>query len=200
MSTVTTPKSLTAVEFSEWVNRPENVNRWFELVRGEVIELPPPMKRHGFVAVNVGRILGNYTFQRGKGYVTGNDSGVILEREPDTVRGPDVAVYEDADKYDDLHPKYGEVPPILAVEVLSPNDRWSRVTNKIIDYLKNGVQLVWLIDPQNRDVTVYRPGREPYTVESNQEITGEDVLPGFRCPVSEFFRLPGEPAPGPKPA
>jgi Uma2 family endonuclease len=191
---------MTAVEFSEWVNRPENTNRWFELVRGEVIELPPPMKRHGFVAVNVGRILGNYTFQRGKGYVTGNDSGVILEREPDTVRGPDIAVYEDADKYDDLHPKYGEVPPILAVEVLSPNDRWSRVTSKILDYLKNGIRLVWLIDPQNREVIVYRPGHDPYTVEAHQEITGEDVLPGFRCPVSEFFRLPGEPVAGQKPA
>jgi Uma2 family endonuclease len=200
MSTATTTKPMTAVEFSEWVNRPENVNRWFELVRGEVIELPPPMKVHGRVCINVAFALELFMRQRRKGYVTGNDSGVILEREPDTVRGPDVAVYEDADKFEDLHPKYGEVPPVLAVEVLSPNDRWSRVTSKILDYLKNGVRLVWLIDPQNRDVTVYRPGHDPYTVEPDQEITGEDVLPGFRCPVSEFFRMPGQPAPGQKPA
>jgi len=183
---------MTAVEFSEWVNRPENANRWFELVRGEVIELPPPMKRHGFVALNVGRILGNYTFQCGKGYVTGNDSGVILERDSDTMCDPDVVAYEDADKFDDLHPKYGEVPPVLAVEVLSPGDRWSRVTHKINDYLKNGVALIWLVDPQHRDVTVYRTGREPQTFEGNQEVSGEDVLPGFRCVVAEFFLLPGE--------
>jgi Uma2 family endonuclease len=200
MSTATMTRPMTAVEFAEWVNLPENVNKWFELVRGEVIELPPPMKVHGRVCINVAFALETYSRQRRKGYVTGNDSGVILEREPDTVRGPDVAVYEDAEKFDDLHPKYGEVLPVLAVEVLSPNDRWSRLTRKITDYLKNGVGLVWLIDPQNRDVTVYRPGQEPYALERNQEITGEDVLPGFRCLVAEFFRLPGEPAPSQPPA
>src|SRR5215831_1767515 len=111
MTTATTPpptKRMTAEEFCDWVHLPENANKWFELVRGEVIELPPPLKRHGFVSVNVGRILGNYTFQRRKGYVTGNDSGVILERDPDTVRGPDVALYEDAQSFAELHPKYGE--------------------------------------------------------------------------------------------
>jgi Uma2 family endonuclease len=156
-----------------------------------VIELPPPTKRHGVENANVSRMLGNYSFARRKGYVASNDSGVILERGPDTVRGPDVAVYEDADKFEDLHPKYGEVPPRLAVEILSPNDRWSRVHQKIKDYLRNGVALVWLIDPVNRDVTVYQPGKDFYVVEADQELTGEDVLPGFRCRVADFFALPG---------
>src|SRR5262249_1828355 len=124
MSTGTTAaKLMTADEFCDFVHRPENDHRWFELVRGEVIELPPPTKPHGVVCVNVSMILGNYCQQRGKGYVTGNDSGVILAREPDTVRGPDVGLYEDADTFEELHPKYGEVPPRLAVEVLSPNDQ-----------------------------------------------------------------------------
>src|SRR4051812_1653880 len=120
---VTAPKKLmTADEFYEFVHRPENTNRWYELVRGEVIEVPPPYKRHGFVSVNIGRLLGNYTFQAGHGYVTGIGSGVLLERDPATVRGPHVALYEDAQPYDGLRPKFGEVPPILAVEVLSPSD------------------------------------------------------------------------------
>src|SRR5712692_10238170 len=123
MSTAAITKLMTAEEFYDWVHRPENENKWFELVRGEVIELPPPAKPHGFVTNNVGRILGNYTFQRGKGYVAGNDCGVILERDPDIVRGPDVALYEDAQTFAELHPKYGDVLPRLAVEVLSPNDR-----------------------------------------------------------------------------
>jgi Uma2 family endonuclease len=189
-STATRP--ITAEEFFDWVQLPENGNRWFELVRGEVIELPPPMKPHGYVCANVARILGNYTFQRRKGYVTCNDSGVILERGPDTVRGPDVALYEDARRYADLHPKYGEVPPRLAVEVLSPSDKAKQVNRKITDYLKSGVDLVWLIDPEDRTVTVYRRDRGPERVEENGELTGAEILPEFRCAVAVFFFLPEE--------
>ena len=192
MSTETLPKAMTAEEFAEWVQRPENDNRWFELVRGEVIELPPPQKRHGAVSLNVGRILANYTFERRKGYLTCNDAGVTLERDPDTVRGPDVAYYEDAERYEDLHPQYGEVPPLLAVEVLSPNDRADRVTRKINDYLRTGVTLVWLVDPEARTVIVYRPDKAPRFLDEKDELTGEEVLPGFRCRVADLFCLPGE--------
>lgn len=194
MSTATTTKPMTADEFFDWVQLPENDSRWFELVRGEVIELPRPTKRHGVICLNVGRLLWNYASQRGIGYVAVNDTGVILERDPDTVRGPDVALYEDAQTFEELHPKWGEVAPRLAVEVLSPNDRWSRVTQKITDYLKNGVALVWLVDPQNRDVTVYQPGKEPYTVDAQQALTGCDVLPELSIRVGDLFLLPGEAA------
>jgi Uma2 family endonuclease len=191
---------LSAEEFADWVDRPENANRWFELVRGRVIELPPPTKPHGVVTGNATWLLGTYVRQRRKGYITTNDSGVILERDPDTVRGPDVALYEDATAFAELHPEYGEVAPRLAVEVLSPNDRADRITRKITDYLNNGVALVWLIDPEARTVTVYRRDRGPQLLEEDQELTGDDVLPGFRCRVADFFLLPGEqPAPPPKP-
>jgi Uma2 family endonuclease len=198
MSTETTgkkakPKPLKAEQFAEWVERPENANKWFELVRGEVIELPPPTRRHGVVTNNAGRLLGNYTVQRKKGYVAGNDSGVILERDPDTVRGPDVALYEDAGSFDELHPKYGEVPPRVGVEVLSPNDRADRVLRKITEYLKSGVDLVWLVDPEARTIVVYRRDKAPYLLEEHEELTAEDVLPGFRCRVADFFFVPGQP-------
>lgn len=193
MSTVEAPtKPMTAEEFCEWVHRPENADKWFELVRGEVIELPPPLKRHGVVCVNVAFELTRYARQRGKGYVASNDSGVLLERDPDTVRGPDVAYYEDADKFDDLHPKYGEVPPRLAVEVISPNDRADRVLRKIADYLRCGVGLLWVIDPEKRTVTVYQPGKQQYVVDEGQELSGDDVLPDFRCRAADFFYLPGD--------
>ena len=113
MSTGSTTKLLKAEEFFDWVHLPENTNKWFELVRGEVIELPPPTKPHGVVCINVGYVLSSYSRHRRKGYVTGNDSGVILEHDPDTVRGPDVAYYEDAQTFAELHPKYGEVPRAL---------------------------------------------------------------------------------------
>jgi Uma2 family endonuclease len=183
---------MTAEEFFDWVHLPENANKWFELVRGEVIELSRPTRIHGFVCANLTRIVGNYAFQRRKGYVASNDSGVILERDPDTVRGPDVALYEDAQKFVELHPKYGEVPPRLAVEVLSPNDKAKHITHKITDYLKSGVEMVWLIDPETRTVTVYRRDRGPVRVDESGELTGDDILPDFRCRVADLFYLPAE--------
>src|ERR1700733_5090876 len=192
MSTETAVQRMTAESFADWVEQPENRNRWFELVRGEGIELPPPGKIHGRVCVNVVFELERYVRQRRKGYVTSNDTGVILERDPDTVRGPDVAIYEDAARFSELHPKYGETPPRLAVEVLSPNDRAKHTTRKITDYLANGVDLVWQIDPEDRCVTVYRRDRGPVRIDLQGELTGDDILPGLCCRVSDLFILPPE--------
>jgi Uma2 family endonuclease len=192
MSTATTKKRMTAEEFCDWVHQPEQANRWFELVRGEVIELPPPMKPHGAICMRVGYFLTAYVDRRGHGYTTCNDSGVILARDPDTVRGPDLALYEDADRFVDLHPKYGEVPPRLAVEVLSPNDRAVQLMRKITEYLTSGVGMVWVLDPERRTVTVYRPDRPQVQFDESQEVSGEEVLPGLRCRVADFFALPGD--------
>jgi Uma2 family endonuclease len=194
MSTETKTKRMTAEEFYDWVHQPEQANKWFELVRGEVIELPPPRRPHGVVCVKVAAALDRYVTERGKGYVACNDSGVILERDPDTVRGPDVALYEDADAFADLHPKYGEVPPRLAVEVLSPDDRASQLMRKITEYLRGGVGMVWVIDPESRTVTVHRPDRAQVEIGEAEELTGDDVLPSFRCRAADFFRLPRDKA------
>src|SRR4051812_18936998 len=156
MSLSTTQQQMTAEEFFEWCNRPENRDRHFELVRGEVVEVSRPGERHGFVCLNVGRVLGNYTFQRRKGYALGNDTGVILERDPDTVRGPDVVLYEEARRYDDLSVGYCKRPPTLAVEVLSPNDKWGKVNRRIAQFLGQGIAMVWVVDPEGQSVTVYR--------------------------------------------
>ena len=190
VATASEKKLLTAEEFADFVDQPENSDRWFELVRGEVIELPPPMKIHGVVCMNTGSQLHAYTRTRRMGYVTCNDSGVILERDPDTVRGPDVALYEDAQKWSELHPKYGEVPPRLAVEVLSPNDKQGQVMKKIEDYLNNGVEIVWLVDPESRNVTVFRPKQQPTVVDEGKDLTGYDILPDLKVPVAALFWMP----------
>src|SRR5690242_528255 len=82
---------MTADEFYDFVERPENRARSFELVRGEVIEVSRPTRIHGRVCINTGFELEKYARKRKKGYVVSNDSGVILENDPDTVRCPDVA-------------------------------------------------------------------------------------------------------------
>jgi len=199
MTTATATPLMTAEEFLEWVQLPENSNGWFELVEGKVIELPAPTKIHGVVAAKIAFILQLYVYQRRKGYVLSNDSGVILKRDPDTVRGPDVAVYEDATRFSELHPKYGEVPPRLAVEVLSPSDRPGKVSRKVNDYLSNEVDLVWVVSPEDRTVAVYSRVAAFRELCEQDEIDGGEVLPGFRCKIADFFYLPGEETAVPQP-
>jgi Uma2 family endonuclease len=192
MSTVAIDQRMTAEQFFDWCNRPENRDRHFELERGEVVEVSRPGERHGFVCLNVGAILRNYTFQQRKGYACSNDTGLILERDPDTVRGPDVVLYDQARRYDDLSPSYSDRPPTLAVEVLSPNDKWGKVTRRITGFLARGIAVVWLVDPEGRSVTVYRVNQLPQVFEGADDLTGGPEPPDFSCRVADFFYLPGE--------
>jgi Uma2 family endonuclease len=191
--TTSPTKPMSSGEFFDWVHRPENRERWFELERGKVIEMPPPGVRHGVVCGNVGWILNGFVRQQNQGYVCTNDTGVILETDPDTVRGIDVTLYDKSVPYDNLTPRYATDLPNLAVEVLSPDDRPGRMTRRVSQFLRKGIPLVWVIDSEDRDVTVYRPEREPYVLDEQDEITGEEVLPDFRCRVADFFRMPGDP-------
>jgi Uma2 family endonuclease len=184
-------KLITAEEFYEWANRPENRDRYCELERGEVVEMSRPGRRHGLVCANVVGILRNYVIQRKKGYVCSNDTGVVVERNPDTVRGPDVMLFEDAATADQVDEKYGEKPPVLAVEVLSPNDTTGKLMRRVREQFRFGTKLLWALDPDARNVIVFQPGKDDRVAEESEDLTCEDILPAFRCRVAEFFELPG---------
>lgn len=198
---VAAPKNLMTVdEYWDFVNRPENADRFFELRRGEVIELSRPKKPHGIVAGNIATELNLYARQVRKGYVLSNDTGVVLEETPGTVVGPDVAYCVDASTYDEVEPKWAETPPVLTVEVLSPTDKMSQVNQKIADYIRAGVKVVWLADPELKTVTVYRPAQSLIVLKAADDLTGGEEMPGFTCKVADFFRLPGDkPATQPPP-
>jgi Uma2 family endonuclease len=192
------PKTrMTVDEYWEFVNRPENADRFFELRRGEAIELSRPTRMHGIVCSNVGTELTLYARKVRKGYVTSNDAGVVLEEEIGTVVGPDVAYYTDASRFADVHPKWGDVPPVLAVEVQSPNDKPNKVIAKVRDYLTSGVKVVWLIDYEEQTVSVFRPNSTPDVIPAGAEISGGEDLPGLSLRVSDFFLAPGEYPPAP---
>ena len=191
MATVAS-KLMTAEEFYDWANRPENRDKYCELERGEIVEMTRPGKLHGFVCGNVARILGNFALQRKKGYVCTNDTGVVVERDPDTVRGPDVLLFEDVTRVEAIDRKWGKNPPVLAVEVLSPSDTFTKINRRVQEQLRFGTPLVWVLDPDASNVTVYRSGQPYYILEQNEELTGNDILPDFRCKVAEFFAMPGQ--------
>lgn len=158
-----------------------------ELVRGEIVALTPPDPAHGYVCGNVTIALGEFGKRTGHGYVVGNDSAV--EIDDDTVRGADVCSYSEA-RWPKERMKEGHagVPPDVAVEVYSRSNRPSEMFEKVGEYLRAGVLLVWVLYPKRRSLAIYRPDHpEPVVLSEQDAIENLPELPGFRCAVAEFF-------------
>jgi Uma2 family endonuclease len=183
MATVGT-KLITIEEFEKIPDPPDGSR--LELVRGEVVVMPSSKARHGVICHRISRLLGNEVDPNKLGWVTTNDTGVILERDPDTMRGPDVAFWSIV-RQPALPAEYFEIPPDIAVEVLSPEDRRKEVREKIKEYLTHGVKLVWLVDPETRTVTVYQGSFRGTELDESDTLTGGDMLPNFSCKVSDLF-------------
>ena len=159
-----------------------------ELVRGEVVAMPPAKGRHGAVCMKVGFLLMNYLRHLGRGVVICNDSGLLTEKNPDTVRGVDVALFLNPTWPEGEVPDaYIEEPPTLAVEVRSTEQNWRELQTKTHEYLNMGVLMVWIIDPTVKRITVFRPDQGPEIFAAENELDGGEILPGFRCRVAEFF-------------
>jgi Uma2 family endonuclease len=185
MSTITPARLLTAEEFAR-LPQPEDGSQQ-ELVNGVVITMPPPSFHHGRVCSNVGCQLGVFIDANQRGWLTSNNSGVILARDPDTVREPDLAFWGRQRLPEPPREGYPSIPPDLVVEVLSLSDVFTSVQRKVQQYLRAGVRLVWIVVPEDRSVAVYRPGQEPRILSNSDTLSGEDVLAGFSGPVAELF-------------
>lgn len=157
-----------------------------ELIRGELIQMPPASHRHSKLAVRIGRKLGNYVEEHQLGDVTGADGGYILSRNPDVVVAPDAAFVR-AERLPPEIPAYLEMAPDLAVEVISPSERMSEVSAKVALYLDAGTQLVWVVQPSLKTVTVHFPDRTSKTFTIEDGLDGGDVLPGFKLAMSDLF-------------
>jgi Uma2 family endonuclease len=184
----TAPHTFTAEEFFEWANLPENSLHVWELERGKVVRMPSPSVVHGIIAALITRLLFDFAFQRGKGYVCSNDTGLLVARMPDTIRGPDVMFFDEHIDLENASRKYSQDVPALVVEVMSPSDRWSDMHRRISQYLGLGVPTVWVVSPDDYTVTICRPNRNQQILESHEEILGDPPLIDFRCKVSDIFR------------
>ena len=176
-------KLLTAEEFAALPEPLDGTKE--ELLRGEVIRTPIPKSRHGLIQAQIAYLLQDAVRFLNLGWVT-IGSGVVIERDLDTVFGPDVAFCSIA-RHPERPEGYLEIPPDLVVEVLSPDDRRKNVREKIKEYVKSGVKLVWLVDPEMKTVTVYAGSLRGTELDETETITGGEVLPEFACKVAEFF-------------
>jgi Uma2 family endonuclease len=167
---------------------PEEVPEFCELIEGKVIEMNVPAPRHGQLCAELAFYLKLYCRDHDWGHTVTNDSGVVTRRNPDTVRGADVACYS----YSRL-PKgplptgYLQAVPELVAEVLSPDDRWPKTLNKVAEYLEAGVTVVCVVDPEQLSIHVFRLDGSNAVLHDIDSLTLPNILPGFELPLAKVF-------------
>jgi Uma2 family endonuclease len=158
-----------------------------ELVRGVLVVREPPGYTHGRVTANLAWRLMSHVDAAGAGLVFVGDSGFKLAADPDTVRGPDIAFISRGRLPDPEPIGYAQMAPDLVVEVLSPGDRPGETLAKVGDWLDAGTRLVWVVDPARRLARLYRQDGTESLVTATEALGGEDVVPGFSCPLEEIL-------------
>lgn len=158
-----------------------------ELIRGRLVREPRPGTEHSWLASELYWHIESYARQHGLGR-TVFDAGFLLERDPPTVRIPDIAFIA----HESL--STGEGPtgawtmaPDLVVEMLSPSNTAAEIQEKVLDYLEAGTRLVWVVDPRTRSTTAYRSRKDVEVLTSEDSLNGGDVLPGFDLAISILF-------------
>jgi Uma2 family endonuclease len=160
----------------------------YELVDGELVERNVS-QLSSLVAMEMGSQLRNFCKPQGLAWVFGADAGYrCFPDDPDKVRKPDVSVILAGRlPAERIGAGFSTLAPDLAVEVISPNDLAYDVDEKVEEYLSAGVRLVWVVNPELRTVRVYRPDGSLSLRRAAESLDGEDVLPGFHCPIAELF-------------
>lgn len=162
--------------------------RRYELLDGELHEMTPPGGEHGLIQARLPQQLLNLVEERGLDVLVGGEVGVVLARDPDRVRAPDVfLITRDRLPGGQMPSGYLEVIPDLIVEIISPNDSASDVHDKIQEWLRAGAQLVWAIYPRSRSVVVHRRAGEARVYRDADSLDADPVLSGFILPVARIF-------------
>jgi Uma2 family endonuclease len=188
MNILATPTRYTP---DDLLRMPDSVN--YELVDGQLVERNMGMKS-GAVEMILGRRLGNHCEPNQLGHLFGSTAGYqCFPDAPNKVRKPDVSFVSFARM--PLTPEsHSRIAPDMATEVVSPNDLCYEVEAKIDEYLSAGVKLVWVVNPDRHTVHVYRLDGTVTRLKDKDELSGEHVIPGFRCLVHELFpSLPAAP-------
>ena len=158
-----------------------------ELIRGVLTEDMPPGDEHGVLVAHIAWLLTGYSYENSYGQVRAGDSGFVLEHDPDTVRGPDVA-WVSQDRLSKPVVGYADLAPDLVVEVKSPSNSNREMADRALMWLSHGTRVTVVADPARITLTVFRPDVAPLVLGEFDVFDGGDVLPGFSEPVWRFFR------------
>ncbi|MEQ8848181.1 Uma2 family endonuclease [Botrimarina sp.] len=175
---------LTAEQFAELTN----IEGPCELVRGKVVVSPPLSFNSGHLCATVIRAVGGYVRANGLGMVVGSGAGVVTERDPDTVRGADVAFYSYQAVPKGTRPQpYAANPPELVFEVRSPSQSWPEVHKKVAEYLEAGVQTVCVVDGPSQKVVVHYADRPSETLDAGQSLRRPEILGDLAVAVGDLL-------------
>ena len=155
----------------------------YEYFNGELVPMSTPTMEHGVISANIVTLLNNYVRQHQLGRIyTAETTFQIGE----SGRKPDVAFVSQVRIPENIR-QASPIPPDLAVEVVSPSDKFYDVQEKALEYLDAGTRMVWVIEPIAKTVTIYCSPNDIKTLTVNDTLTGEDVVEGFQCAVAEIF-------------
>jgi len=159
-----------------------------ELVLGRIVPMSPTGGEHGRIEGNFFRALDVFVRARRAGKVLVGEVGIFTHRNPDSVRGADVAFISN-ERYEKLESKRGflKLAPELVVEVLSPHDSAAELAQKLREYFAAGVRLVWVADPETRRVRAHRSPTDVRELRETDRLLGDDVLPGFEIELAALF-------------
>ena len=165
---------------------PKIDGRRFELIRGVLIEKMPVGDPHCEAVALTTIIIGNYSRANRHGVVRSGEPGYWLERDPDTVRAPDVAWFAPGRLQRGIR-GYPEIIPDLAIEIKSPSNSWPEITSKAQMWLCYGSQQAWVGDPETITFRIFRPNAAPVILGADDTLDGGDLLPGFSVTVRDLF-------------
>jgi Uma2 family endonuclease len=190
---------LTAESFDDARYDLPDCGQWVELVRGLVDVLSPPEEEHRVAVLNLSKALAGYLNEHREGYPC-FDLGVIVKRNPDTVRFPAISYFLGGDLFAETDKAITDTRPALIVEIMSSNDRRRTLSDRIFDYTNWGVEVFWIVDPSEKAVHVIRPGYVNRRIREDETLTGslswrhkataQPILPDFRMAVSDIFTPP----------
>ena len=183
---MTTAKNLLTAE--DLLALPDD-GKWYELVRGELVEMPTPSFLHVIVTGRVGYFITHFVEEHNLPFVYGPEASAYMERDPDTVRAADYAIFA-RDRIPDPPPERGYIfglIPDLVVEVVSPGNSVAEAQRRAQMWLDAGVRLVLVAYVSSREIVAHRDDGTAQRLGLGDTLTGEPVLPGFACPVADIF-------------